>query len=64
MMRIREISDELAEEEVTVLISKKKSAGKKTIDDLDIVEELGLPIEQVDKVLIKLQRGGVVNERS
>ncbi|GEM_PF-1401917 len=61
---IRSISNNNAEEEITLLIKKRKDIGETTIDDLDIVEELALPIEQVDLILHKLSERGLVNERS
>ncbi len=60
---IRTINDNMAEIEIKRFIKLKKKEGISSIDDFEIMERLKLPIEQIDKVLEKFERTGIIRER-
>lgn len=59
MKVLRIISDKLAGKEIKKFIKIKKK-GHPTIDDFEVMDALNLPIEQVDKILEKLEKEGYI----
>ena len=56
---IREVCDEMAQNEIESFITKWKVEGKTKLSILDIVENLCLPVEQIDKIMKKLEKRGL-----
>ena len=56
---IKIISDELAEEKIKAYLIAKKNEGHMKIDLIDIVNDVCLPVEQIEKIMEKLKSKGV-----
>ena len=50
------VNDSEAEARIRQFLSKKKREGYKRTDDIEIMEGLNLPIEQVDRILDKIEK--------
>ena len=61
---ILEVSDKAAEDMIMSYISDKKILGISRFDDFELIEKLKLPIEQIDRILDRLEKKGVVVERT
>ena len=57
------ITDEMAESMIKNLIQELKKKGEKIIDDIEIIKKFNIPIEQVDKILDKLIKDGIIADR-
>ncbi|MBU2458747.1 MAG: hypothetical protein KKB29_00060 [Nanoarchaeota archaeon] len=57
---IQIINDAEAEIRVKDLVNRFKSQDKKEIDMVDIVNELNLPLDQIEKIMLKLEKEMVV----
>ena len=56
------IPDDEAKMRIQTLIKQMKEEGIKKIDMLDIITKLNLPVEQVEKVMTKLEKENLVIE--
>lgn len=52
----REVPDGIAEEEIKIFLRKLRDEGAEKFDLLDVVFELNLPPEQIERVIEKLRR--------
>lgn len=52
----REVSDKIAEDEIKVFLRKLKDEGETKFDTLDIIFELNLPSEQIERIIEKLRK--------
>lgn len=59
----RELPDDVAETEIKNFIQAQKEKGIVRISDFEIAEKLDLPVDQVNKLLEKLEVDGIVIER-
>lgn len=57
----RSISDEEAEQRILFLIREFKQNNKGKIDAVDILTEVKIPPEQLEKVMIKLEKEGHIS---
>ena len=60
---IYELPEKEAEMKIKRFILEKKEKGEMVFDDLEIMEKLKIPLEQVDRILEKLEKEGVIRER-
>lgn len=60
VQRVCLISDEEAKVQIENLIKRLKSQNIKNIDMIDITNELNLPIEQVEKIMTKLEKENII----
>lgn len=58
----KEITDEQAETEIKNFILHLKKSGRTTMDIIDLVEELKLPPEQIEKIMDKFTKAGKIRE--
>ena len=56
------IPDNEAKMRIRTLIKQMKEEGIKKIDMLDIITRLNLPVEQVEKIMTKLEEENLVKE--
>jgi predicted transcriptional regulator len=56
---MRTLSDDEAENEIDLFIQRKKFEGSKTLNMLDLMQELKLPSEQIEKIMKNLEKKGV-----
>lgn len=60
MQRLCVIEDKEAKIRIKSLIEKFKSEGRDKIDIIDLINELNLPVEQVEKIMLELEKEKVV----
>ncbi len=58
----RSIDDEEAEEEIRLYLSGARAGGKPRVELLEIVYDLGIPPDQVERVMGRLCSEGVKDE--
>ena len=57
----RQISDSEAEHEISDLIITKRMSDIKHVNAFEVFTELSLPIEQIEKILDKLEKEGKIS---
>ncbi|MBS3144863.1 hypothetical protein J4208_04730 [Candidatus Woesearchaeota archaeon] len=60
--QIQEVSDREAEIQIRAFIEERKKKIVKSFNVLDVYSDLKLPTEQINKIMMKLEREGVVTE--
>jgi len=60
--QIQEVSDEEAEIQIRAFIEERKKKIVKSFNVLDVYSDLKLPTEQINKIMMKLEREGLVTE--
>lgn len=55
------ISDEEAERRIVLLIGQFKQNNKGKIDAVDILTKVKIPPEQLERIMIKLEQGGIIS---
>lgn len=60
MQKLYILEDKEAKTRIKSLIEKFKSEGKDKIDIIDIINELNLPVEQVEKIMFELEKEKLV----
>ena len=59
---VRYLTDEEAETEIRDLISDYHAEGKNGMNIINIYIKLNLPFEQINKIMSKLEKEGIVQE--
>lgn len=60
--QIQEVSDKEAEVLIKEFLLERKKKGIKSVGIFDFMDELKLPPEQINKIMEKLEKEGVVKE--
>lgn len=56
------VSDKVATENIKKFLKSLKSSGRKTANMLDLLMEFSYPSEQIERVMLSLEKEGVVKE--
>ena len=60
--QIQEVSDKEAENKIRQFIEERKKKVVKSFNVLDIYSDLKLPPEQINKIMMRLEKEGVVKD--
>lgn len=56
------VSDLTAERDILGFITLFREKGRKSVNILDLRQSLHLPVEQIDRIMMKLEKEGLVKE--